>query len=169
MWNRNFFCHINKQEISQPSVISGLQMWIRVPKTVIQGMLPPPPPWWLLRSWGNARNKVNKKTWLAPDSWDAYERNEFSEPKGVHLPIHRVINSLTWYLTFNVQTACSLCCKLVYSLPLYSPLPLWEKFSQRYWDTVSQAWSPKHFHQIKQPFTFRLWLYFLVDKDQIPS
>ena len=41
-WNENISFHINKQEISQPSVISGLQIWIRVPKTVIQQMLPPP-------------------------------------------------------------------------------------------------------------------------------
>ena len=29
----NISCHINKQEMSQSSVISGLQMWIRSPKT----------------------------------------------------------------------------------------------------------------------------------------
>ena len=56
--------------------------------------------------------------------------------------------SLTWYLIFDVQTACSLCCKLVYSL---TPPPAFlEQFSQRYWNAVSQAWSPKHSHQIKQ-------------------
>ena len=42
------------------------------------------PPQWLLREWGNARGKVNKETRLAPDS--AYERNEFSESRGLHLP-----------------------------------------------------------------------------------
>ena len=38
----NISCHINKQEMSQPSAISGLQMWMMAPKTVIQRMLPPP-------------------------------------------------------------------------------------------------------------------------------
>ena len=34
---------------------------------------------------------------LAQDSWDACERNDFSEPRLLHLPIHRkVLNSLTW-------------------------------------------------------------------------
>ena len=39
--NENISCFNNKQEMSQSSVISGLQMWMRIPKTVIQGMLPP--------------------------------------------------------------------------------------------------------------------------------
>ena len=37
----NISCHNNKQEMSQPSVISGLRMWIRSPKTVIQQMPAP--------------------------------------------------------------------------------------------------------------------------------
>ena len=118
---------------------------------MIQQMLPPES--WLLRSWGTARSKVSKETGLAPDSWDAYERNEFSEPRGVHLPIQRMLNSLTWYLIFAVQTACSLCCKLVYSL-IPPPASL-EQFSQSYWDAVSQAWSCKYSHQVKQLSTFR--------------
>ena len=32
-------CHINKQEMSQPSAISGLQMWMRAPQAAIQWML----------------------------------------------------------------------------------------------------------------------------------
>ena len=31
LWSENISCHINKQEISQPSVTSGLQMWMRAP------------------------------------------------------------------------------------------------------------------------------------------
>ena len=42
LWNENISCHINKQDMSQPSAISGLQMWMRAPQTVIQRMLPPP-------------------------------------------------------------------------------------------------------------------------------
>ena len=105
------------------------------------------PQQWLLRSCKNARSKVNKRTGLVPDSWGAYERNEFSETRGLHLPIHRMPNSLPWYLISDVQTACFLCCKLVYSLTS-SPASL-EQFSQSYWDAVSQAPSPKCSHQIK--------------------
>ena len=146
LWNENVSCHINKQELSQPSLISGLQTWMRAPKTVIQRMLPP-----LMgdcwRAGGMQEARWKKKQDLTPDSWDAYERNEFSEPRGLRLSIQRRLNSLTWYLIFDVQTACSLCCKFVYSL---SPPPAsLEQFSQSYWDPVSQAWSPKHSHQIK--------------------
>ena len=42
MWNENIPCHINKEETPQPSAISGLQMWMRAPKTLIQEMLPLP-------------------------------------------------------------------------------------------------------------------------------
>ena len=56
-----------------------------------------------------------RKQDLAPGSWSAYKGNEFREPRGLHLPIHRILNSLPSYLIFDVQTACSYCCKLVYS------------------------------------------------------
>ena len=92
---------------------------------------------WLLRSWRSARSKVSKETGLAPDSRGAYERNEFSETRGLCLPVHRMLNSLTWYLIFDVQTDRSLCCKLVYSLT--SPPASLEQFSQSYWETVSWA------------------------------
>ena len=104
------------------------------------------PSWGLLRSWGNARSKVNNETGLAPDTWGAYERRELREPRGLHPPAHRMLNSLTWYLIFDVQTACSLCWKLVYNLT-FPPASL-EQFSQSFWDGVSQALSPKHSHQI---------------------
>ena len=59
-------------------------------------------PRWLRRSWGNAREihlplqNVNRETWLASDSWGAYERNKFSEPRGLHLPIQRMLNTDLW-------------------------------------------------------------------------
>ena len=38
---------------------------------------------------------------LGPDSWGAYERIEFSEPRNLNLPIHRrTLNSWIWYLIF---------------------------------------------------------------------
>ena len=91
----------------------------------------------LLRRWRNARNKVNKETGLAPDSCGANERNKFSETRGLRLPVHRMLNSLTWYLIFDVQTDRSLCCKLVYSLT--SPSASLEQFSQSSWEPVSWA------------------------------
>ena len=113
---------LNKKCHSRQQFLASKCEW-GLPK-LIQWMLPLPMVTAPER--GDARSchlpllKVNKKTRLAPDSWAAYERNEFSGPRGLHLSIHRMhipyINSLTWYLFFNVQTACSLCCKLVYSL-----------------------------------------------------
>ena len=150
---------LSYQEMSQPSVISGLQMWIRAPKTVIQKM--PPSRMLIAEELGGCKKQGEQERGLAPDRWGAYERSEFSEPQGLHLPIHWVLYSLTWYLTFVVQTACSLCCKLVYSLA--SSQASMEQFSQRHWETVSQAFSPKHSHQKKKKTTLRLWLYCLVD------
>ena len=57
-----------------------------------------------------------------------------------------MLNSLTWYLIFVVQTACSLCCKLVYT----SSQASMEQFSQGHWEAVSWALSPKHSHQKKK-------------------
>ena len=149
LWNGNISCHINKPEISPPSVISGLQMWMRAPKTVIQQTLPPPT--MITEELGGCKKqpsaihlKVDRERGLAPESWGACERDEFSEPRGLHLPVHRMLNSLTWYLIFDVQTACSLCCKLVCILT--SPPTSLEQFSQNYWDAVSWARNPKHSH-----------------------
>ena len=139
IWNESISCHINTQEMSQPSAISpnmneGSQNWFSGCR------------WWLQRTWGNARSRMNKETGLAPYCWGAYARNEFSKSRGLYLPIGRMWNSLTWYLIFDVKTA-SLCWKLVYSL-ISLPASL-EQFSQSSWDPVSLARSPKHFHQIK--------------------
>ena len=139
--------------MSQPSVISGLQRWMRAPKTAFRGCCQPLQ--WLLRRWGNARSNVNRKTRLAPDGWGAYESSEISEPRGLRLPMHRMLNSLTWYLIFDVQTDPLFVANLV------SPPASLQQFSQSYCDVISQARSPKYSHQIKQVPTFRLWLYFL--------
>ena len=62
--------------------ISGIQMWMRAPKTVIQGMLLP-----TMVCWGAGVMQEARWTGLTPDGWGAYERNEFSESRGLHLPI----------------------------------------------------------------------------------
>ena len=86
---------------------------------------------------------------LAPDSWGAYERTEFSEPRNLNLPIHRrTLNSWIWYLIFDFlylntipdQTDCRLCCKLLNSL---TPSPASSGQSLRApWDAASWAQSP---------------------------
>ena len=81
--------------MSQSSAFSGLQMWMKAPKTGIKCMLPLPVV--TTEELYNARSKMNKATGLAPGSWGAYERNEFSDSRDLHLPIHRMLNSLTWY------------------------------------------------------------------------
>ena len=61
LWDENISCHINKQRILQPSAISGLQMWMRVPQTVIQKILLSFSPHWWLRSWKNVRLKGEQR------------------------------------------------------------------------------------------------------------
>ena len=41
MWNETISCHINLEEMPQPSPISHLQIWMRAPQTMIQRVLPP--------------------------------------------------------------------------------------------------------------------------------
>ena len=124
--NENISCHINEQEMSPPSVISGPQMWMRAPQIVIQGvlLLPPPPSWWLLRGWG-CRKQGEQGDRTGPDGWGR-GKGVGAVPPRLHLPRHRMLDSLTWYLIFDVQTACSLCCRCVYSLTY--PLPPWSSF-----------------------------------------
>ena len=141
LWNENISCHTNKQEMSQPSVISGLQMWMRAPQTAIQRMLPPATV--IAEELGQCKKQGEVGNRIDPRQLRCIERKECSAPRGLHLPIHKMLNSLTVYLIFAVQTACSVCCKLVYSL---TPLTSLEQFSQSYWDAVSQYWSCKHSH-----------------------
>ena len=58
----------------------------------------------------------------APDNWDAYEWNGFSEPRCLHLPIHRrTLNALRYLVFLNQQSSLTFrlparCCKLLYNL-----------------------------------------------------
>ena len=97
---------------------------------------------------------------LAQDSWDTYERNDFSKPRLLHLPIQRkVLNSLTWdiwlslinnnLLVFRLPV---LCCKLLYKLtppPHLLPQRLPSSFKVT-WNAVCQVWSSNNSHQIKR-------------------
>ena len=51
--------------------------------------------------WALGKLRMWKHRILAPDSWDTYQRNDFSEPRLLHLPTYRkVLNSLTWNTDF---------------------------------------------------------------------
>ena len=63
-----------------------------------------------------------RKQDLAQDSQGAYERNEFSESRGLHLPIQRRLKSLIWYLTLMFSLPAPFVAK-VYSLTR-PPFPL---------------------------------------------
>ena len=89
------------------------------------------------------KTKKPRSRKLALDSWDAYGRNDFSEPRNLHLPIHRkALNSLNqdiWFslisndlLIFYFMSFLYLLCfafaKLLYILA--PPLCLWDRSSE---------------------------------------
>ena len=59
------------------------------------------PPWWCTLR----RLRMKKHRILSPESWGAHQRNDFSEPRLLHLPIRRkALNSLTcdvWFSLIN--------------------------------------------------------------------
>ena len=76
---------------------------------------------------------TKKTRMLAPESWDAYERNDFSKPRLLHLPIHRkVLKSLTWDIWFSSIFCCSTYLPLVANIYITWLLPTTssEQFSQ---------------------------------------
>ena len=101
--------------------------------------------WWAprkLRIW---------KQLLAPDSWGAYQRNDFSASRFLHFLKHRkALNSLTCVMWFSLIykknllfRLPALCCKLLYNLAF--PLVFLEQFC-----LLSPGfWSPKNSHHIK--------------------
>ena len=117
-WSALHFHSLEKEMAPHSSVLA----W-RIPGTGKPGGLP---------SMGLHRVGNDWSDLAAAAADEVHERKEFSEPRGLHLPIHRMLNSLAWFLTFDVQTACSLCCELAYGL------------SQSYWDAVSWVQSPKY-------------------------
>ena len=76
---------------------------------------------WAPRSLG-IQKKKNRM--LAPESWDAYERNDFSKPRLLHLPIYRtVLQSLTWDIWFSSIFCCSTYLPLVANVYITWLLP----------------------------------------------
>ena len=92
---------------------------------------------------------------LAPKSWGAYQRNDFSEPRLLHLPMYsNALNSLTWDIWFSFITITlrgsdylPFVAKLLYNLA--SPLTSSEQFSQGHLRCHLPGLSPKNSHQIK--------------------
>ena len=80
--NENISCHINEQEMSPPSVISGPQMWMRAPQIVIQGvlLLPSPTPPVTAEGLG-----VQEARWARTQDWPRWlrsrERGGCSDPE----------------------------------------------------------------------------------------
>ena len=131
---------------------------------LIQGMLPPPMV--IAEELGKARSshlpllKGSKETGLAPDSWAAYGRIESSESRGLHLPRNRTLNSLTWYLIFDVQTASPFVANFYITwLPF---LPAWSSFL-RATEILSPGLRVLSI-PTKKKNSIRFWLYFLVGK-----
>ena len=101
--------------------------------------------------WGKTRD-------IGPNSWDAYERNDSSEPRLLPLPIHRkgesakylvFFTSQKYFLMFRLPALCfKLLCNLTLCAP-HLPPPPWSSSLRVIWDAVSWAWSPKNFHWIK--------------------
>ena len=85
-------------------------------------------------AWHAAVHAVTKsRTWLSNlTALNWTERLASSHTQNI------MLNSLTWHLIFDVQTVCSLCCKLVFSLT--SLLPPWSSFL-RAADTLSRGGS----------------------------
>ena len=90
------------------------------------------------------RLRVGKNRILAPDSWGAYQRNDFSEPWLLYLPEHRkALNSLTRDIWFSLIKSnlmmfrlSGLCCKNS-SISWLFPYLFWAV--PQNWDAVSRA------------------------------
>ena len=99
---RNIFRHVRKQGFHHQLQPSNLTPWApkehKTNTSDLAAIKPQPLP---------TVSPEERKLWtetqriLAPDSWDAYERNDFSESGLLHFPIHRkALHSLTWDIWF---------------------------------------------------------------------
>ena len=126
--------------MSQSSVIQASQCAFLSPRGIQEGRVPAI--WQPLGCTHSLRwalkNSGCEKHILAPDSWEAYERSDFTDPRLLHLPIYRkALNSLTWDIWFSLISTnlllfklLGICCKLLYYMT--PPHPSWEHFSQGY-------------------------------------
>ena len=114
---------------------------------------------------------MRKHKILAPESWDANQRNDASEPGLWHLPIYRkVLNSLTWDIWISLSDSnflmfylCGLYCKNFYIS--WFPRCLFRAVSQSYLRCCVLCLSPQFCLLNRTQFpTFRLSIFFSVDR-----
>ena len=126
LWNENISCHINKQDLSPPSAISGLQMWTRAPQTENQQM--PPAPTVTAEELGECKQQDDQGNRTGPESWAAHERSEFRDP----LPCILSCTECYKFLNLIPDLWCSDCLLPLLQTYLYiSWLPLltpWSSF-----------------------------------------
>ena len=148
-----YFLPYQQTRMSQSSAIAAFQCGLVSPKGTREGEEYwssdcSHPLWWASRKF-----RIGK----TQDSWDAYERDDFSEPRRLHLPIHRkVLNSLTWDIWFSLINNNLLAFRLTYPLlqnfyiTWLLSSPPWSSFHKVTWPAVCQVWSPKNSHWIKR-------------------
>ena len=128
------FAVISVNRMSQSSVIPTVQMcisdlrgcpWRAVPAIRQPSATPQGEPW-------GASGWCEKGRIVVPDSWDAYERSDFSKPRLWHLHIHRKVLYDIWFSLINNNILMfklpALYCKLLYHHT--PPLAFLEHFSQ---------------------------------------
>ena len=114
-------------------------------------------PRWALRKLRMWRHRI-----LTPDSQD--QRNDFSEPRLLHVPIRRkVLTLLTWDIWFSfinnhhlMFRLSAFIVKLLYKL--VAPLPPWSCSLRVTWDAVSWREVLKIPPNKTELSTFRLWI-----------
>ena len=144
---KNIACPFSKQKMLQlPSYhFKATQQWSLRELRVKIGCLPPSshgavaiPQLCTLRKLRMWKHRI-----LGPDCWDAYQRNDFKEPRLLHLPIYKhTLNSVPWdicFLWFTVLFYCSDYLVFVAKTPIYpdSFLTSLEQSLRVIWDAVS--------------------------------
>ena len=165
------FLHINVNEKMLPGVS------VNKGYCTHQAIILQPPPWWAPRElrierwclpshwpWKSPtpaptvhpeETQEGIESPVAPDSWGAYQRNDFKEPRLLHLPIHRkALNSLTADVWFSLINSTLLmfpipgpCCKN--SGISGSSLTSSEQSPRTVWEAASQAEVLSFVHQIQ--------------------
>ena len=118
------------------------------------------------------RLRMRKLGTLAPDSWAACQRNDFSDPRLSHLTIYRkALNSLTWNIWFSFiksnQSGLLLQKKKKLLHILVLPLTSLEQFLRVIWNAVSQAWVLTFVLQIKHNSQLLGCAFFSVDNSDL--
>ena len=108
-----------------------------------------PPRWCTLR-----RLRMRKHRILALDSQGAYQRNDFNEPRLLHLPILRkALNSIAWdvwlclinshlLMSWLAGVCCKNSCISSFLSYLFGAAP-------QSWEAVSRVWSSQNVHWVK--------------------